>query len=108
MEAKKYPTPDISSAQAAEPVSTYNTRDYTSSPLVESYWNQIKNLNPEMKLLLINRLSSSLLEKETIKTDSHWADEFNGMWKDNFNSAEAIIEDIRNSRTSNREIDFDL
>ena len=53
-----------------------------------------------MKLELIFRLSKSLLSK-----DDNWASKFAGEWKDS-RSAESIIEDIRNSRTSNREIEL--
>lgn len=55
-----------------------------------------------MKLELISRLKKSLLSKDqTIEDD--WVSLFAGKWKGS-RSAESIIEDIRNSRTPNREI----
>ena len=57
-----------------------------------------------MKLELIFRLSKSLLSKDQF-IDNNWASKFAGEWKDS-RSAESIIEDIRNSRTSNREIEL--
>ena len=57
-----------------------------------------------MKLELIFRLSKSLLSKDQC-IDDNWASKVAGEWKDS-RSAESIIEDIRNSRTSNREIEL--
>lgn len=57
-----------------------------------------------MKLELISRLSKSLLSKDQ-SIDDNWASQFAGEWKDS-RSAESIIEDIRNSRTLNREIEL--
>ncbi|WP_455632944.1 hypothetical protein [Parabacteroides sp.] len=57
-----------------------------------------------MKLELISRLSKSLLSKDQ-SIDDNWVSQFAGEWKDS-RSAESIIEDIRNSRTSNREIEL--
>ena len=57
-----------------------------------------------MKLELIFRLSKSLLSKDQI-IDDNWASKFAGARQDS-RSAESIIEDIRNSRTSNREIEL--
>ena len=64
----------------------------------------LKNLSSDMKLELIFRLSKSLLSKDQF-IDDNWASKFAGEWKDS-RSAESIIEDIRNSRTSNREIEL--
>ena len=60
-------------------------------PNMDTYWSILKNLSSDMKLELISRLSKSLLSKDQ-SIDSR--------------SAESIIEDIRNSRTSNREIEL--
>ena len=51
-------------------------------PNMDTYWSILKNLSSDMKLELISRLSKSLLSKDQ------------------------SIDDIRNSRTSNREIEL--
>ena len=73
-------------------------------PNMDTYWSILKNLSSDMKLELISRLSKSLLSKDQ-SIDDNWASQFAGEWKDS-RSAESIIEDIRNSRTSNREIEL--
>ena len=73
-------------------------------PNMDTYWSILKNLSSDMKLELISRLSKSLLSKDQ-SIDDNWASQFVGEWKDS-RSAESIIEDIRNSRTSNREIEL--
>ena len=61
----------------------------------DTYWNLLKNLNDNIKLELISRLSNSLLVKsKEKKADNHWASEFSGAWQDS-RSAEEIIDDIR-------------
>ena len=73
-------------------------------PNMDTYWSILKNLSSDMKLELISRLSKSLLSKDQ-SIDDNWRSQFAGEWKDS-RSAESIIEDIRNSRTSNREIEL--
>ena len=73
-------------------------------PNLDTYWSVLKNLSSDVKLELISRLSKSLLSKDQI-ADEDWASQFAGKWKDS-RSAESIIEDIRSSRTSNREIEL--
>lgn len=73
-------------------------------PNMDTYWSILKNLSSDMKLELISRLSKSLLSKDQ-SIDDNWTSQFAGEWKDS-RSAESIIEDIRNSRTSNREIEL--
>lgn len=58
---------------------------------------------PKLSTYLISRLSASLLKRET--DDIHWASEFAGKWKDDC-SADEIVTDIREARTSNREIEL--
>lgn len=72
-----------------------------------TYWELLKGLSSEVKLSLINRLSSSLL-KEKVESKKQWADEFCGMWNDDSRSAEEMIEDIRSSRCFNRDVNFEL
>lgn len=69
------------------------------------YWNLLKNLSADVKLDLIARLSNSLLNQDKPAEDSQWASAFAGKWID-ARSAEEIIDDIRESRTSNEEIDL--
>ena len=66
--------------------------------------NMLTGASDEVKLKLISFLSDSLLKKPEEKKEK-WADQFAGAWKDN-RSAEEIIADIRNARTSNREIEL--
>lgn len=73
-------------------------------PNMDTYWSILKNLNSDMKLELISRLSKSLLNKDQAVGDN-WASQFAGEWKDS-RSAESIIEDIRSSRTSNHDIEL--
>ena len=54
---------------------------------------------------MIARLSNSLLNQDKPAEDSQWASAFAGKWID-ARSAEEIIDDIRESRTSNEEIDL--
>ena len=68
------------------------------------YWNLLKNLSADVKLDLIARLSNSLLNQDKPAEDSQWASAA-GKWID-ARSAEEIIDDIRESRTSNEEIDL--
>ena len=68
------------------------------------YWNILKNLSADVKLDLISKLSASLLKKSHAETAAgNWVDLFAGKWKDN-RSAEEIIADIRNARTTNQEL----
>ena len=71
------------------------------------YWNLLKNLNDEVKLDLICRLSASLMASNEKKESSvsNWAVRLSGRWNDRRDTAE-IIDDIRSSRTSNREIEL--
>ncbi len=70
-----------------------------------TYWNMLKDLSMDVKLDLIAKLSNSLRNKGSVADDTHWASEFAGKWKDS-RSTEEIIDDIRQARTTNREIDL--
>ena len=70
------------------------------------YWGMLKDMNDDVKLELIALLSNSVVYKVPPVDDENWASRFSGAWKDS-RSAEEIINDIRNNRTSNtREIDL--
>jgi len=73
------------------------------SPNISIYWNMLKNLNEEVKLELISKLSASLLNSKQKEQTENWASSFSGAWEDS-RDAEDIISDIRNVRTNNREI----
>jgi hypothetical protein len=72
---------------------------------INLYWNMLKDLSSDMKLELIAKLSSSLIVPEKSKAKKNWIDDFCGKWEDDRNSDD-IINDIRNARTSNRDIDL--
>lgn len=63
---------------------------------ISMYWNIIKNLNSDMKLDLISRLSESLRKKKNLAADNA-ADKFYGAWEDD-KSADELAEEIRASR----------
>lgn len=71
-----------------------------------TYWELLKGLSNEVKLALINRLSSSLINEKN-NSEKNWADEFCGIWNDDPRSTEEIIEDIRSSRCFTRNIDLE-
>lgn len=75
----------------------------TSSPVVRSYWNTLRNLRSETKVELISLLAQSLTMPSAEKKD-HWADKFYGAWEDD-KSAEDMAAEIRDSRmTGTRQI----
>lgn len=71
--------------------------------LTERYITPLINLSDNIKLEIINRLSASMIKKPTVKEKTDWADSFYGCWSDN-RSADEMVEDIRSSRGSNRDI----
>lgn len=82
------------------------------SPNVDTYWNLIKNLDADMKIDLISLLSDSIRKKEKPAANNTadrfygaWIDEFAGRWEDD-RTTEQIVSDIREARTSNREIEL--
>ena len=84
----------------------------TISPLINSaveaniYWNMLKDLSAEVKLDLISRLSNSLLSKKSkAREEENWVADFIGKWQDT-RSAEEIVNDIREARTLNKEVNL--
>lgn len=69
------------------------------------YWYMLKDLSSDIKLKLIAKLSASLLVKDDTPDTPNWTSEFAGRWEDD-RTAEEVMEDIRGSRTSNREIEL--
>ncbi|MBP8849738.1 MAG: hypothetical protein KBG80_04195 [Breznakibacter sp.] len=70
--------------------------------IIDSYWGLLSNLNPDLKLKLIERLSKSVHKDLTAKKNRF--EKSFGAWDDSRESEE-IVNDIRNSRTFNREIE---
>jgi hypothetical protein len=82
-----------------------NTINATSTNS-EIYWNMLKDLNADVKLDLIAKLSNSLLKREVKKSKHDWTTLFAGKWQDT-QTAEQQIADIRASRkVLHREIDL--
>lgn len=69
------------------------------------YWDMLKDLSSDIKLELIAKLSASLLAKDDAPDTPNWTSEFVGRWEDD-RTADEVIEDIRDARTSNREIEL--
>lgn len=71
--------------------------------IADNYFGIIKNLSADVKLELISKISSSLKGTKKEAKDNSWKELF-GAWKSN-ESAEEIIEELRASRHSNRQIE---
>lgn len=101
------PTKTSVGESLAEYCSSSTIRSSIDTTDVTIYWNMLKDLSSEVKLELISRLSSSLLIKKNTKAleSADWASQFAGKWSDS-RSADEIVEDIRNSRSTNREIEL--
>ncbi len=74
----------------------------TRNLIAENYFELIKNLNVDVKLELISRISDSLRE-QTVSKDDSWKDLFGAY--NSGQSAEEIIDDLRDSRFTNRQIE---
>ena len=64
------------------------------------YWVMLKDLSDSVKIELIALLSNSVAHKVPEPHDEDWATRFAGAWEDT-RTAEEIISDILDSRTSN-------
>jgi len=74
----------------------------TDTQILNNYLGLLTNLNPRLKLLLIEGLSKSIKKDITSRSDK--IEKSFGAWQDSRNS-EVIISEIRNSRTFNRKIE---
>ena len=74
-----------------------------NTALLDNYLGLIRNLSPEIKLDLIERISRTLKENLTNKNSSI-TDAF-GVWQSK-KTADEIITEIRESRTFNRQIEM--
>lgn len=74
----------------------------TETQILNNYIGLLDNLNPNIKLKLIERLSKSVKNDIAHKNDE--MEKAFGAWKDS-KETEQIISEIRNSRTFNRNIE---
>ena len=74
----------------------------TETQIINGYWGLLNNLNPNLKLKLIEKLSKSVSRDILTKKDRF--EESFGAWIDNRDSEE-IIKEIRDSRSFNRQIE---
>ena len=70
--------------------------------ILSGYWGLLNNLNPNLKLKLIEKLSKSI-SRDIITKKDRFEESF-GAWIDNCDSEE-IIKEIRDSRNFNRQIE---
>ena len=77
-----------------------------SSPQAAVLWESIKNVGADVKIELISLLSDSLIHAVVVKEHKkNWAQKYAGRWQDS-KTAEEMVDDMRSSRTFNREIDL--
>ncbi|MCF6356715.1 MAG: hypothetical protein L3J54_02815 [Draconibacterium sp.] len=72
--------------------------------IADNFWGMIKGLSVDVRLELISRLSNSLKSEKVIDKSDSWESLFGAFESEQ--SADEIIEDIRKSRYSNREIEL--
>ena len=70
--------------------------------ILSGYWGLLSNLNPNLKLKLIEKLSKSV-SRDIIRTKDRFEESF-GAWIDNRDSEE-IIKEIRDSQSFSRQIE---
>ena len=71
--------------------------------IADNFFGMIKNLSVDVKLELISKITDSLRGTKKEAQDDSWKKLF-GAWQSD-QSAEEIIEDIRASRDTNRQIE---
>ena len=71
--------------------------------IADNYWGLIKNLSVDVRLELISRISNSLKSDISVEKADSWKLLF-GAFESSL-SADEIIEDLRKSRFTNREIE---
>ena len=74
----------------------------SNSRLLNSYWGSIESLHTSWKLDLIEKLTQSI--RQNLQQDSNTMKNAFGAWASD-RSAEQIILELRNSRSTNRQID---
>ena len=78
------------------------TTDLNTS-LLDNYFGLIRNLSPEIKLDLIEKIAKTLKGSNIINNKSSLTNAF-GAWKSE-KTAEEIISELRNNRNFNRQIE---
>ncbi|KAF0235824.1 MAG: hypothetical protein FD181_3211 [Prolixibacteraceae bacterium] len=71
--------------------------------IVDNYWGMIKNLSTDVRLELISRILNSLKSDISVEKTDSWKLLFGAF--ETSQSADEIIEDLRKSRYTNREIE---
>jgi hypothetical protein len=71
--------------------------------IADNYWGMIKNLSTDVRLELISRISNSLKSDISVEKTDSWKLLFGAF--ESSQSADEIIEDLRKSRYTNREIE---
>ena len=71
--------------------------------IADNYWGMIKNLSTDVRLELISRISNSLKSDISVEKSDSWKLLFGAF--ESSQSADEIIEDLRKSRYTNREIE---
>lgn len=71
--------------------------------IADNFFGLIKNLSADMKIELIGMISNSIKKTKKNQQDDSWKKLF-GAWESD-ESAEEIIEAIRSSRYTNRQIE---
>ncbi|MBF9255215.1 hypothetical protein I2I11_18095 [Pontibacter sp. 172403-2] len=71
--------------------------------IADNFFGMIKNLSADIKLDLISKISDSLREQKRELKDDSWKELF-GAWQSD-QSAEEMIEKIRASRHTDRQIE---
>ena len=71
--------------------------------IADNFFGMIKNLSTDVKLELISKITDSLKGTRKEFKDDSWKELF-GAWQSD-QSAEEIIEDLRSSRYTNRQIE---
>lgn len=74
----------------------------SNTNILDSYWGLIKTLHTSWKLDLIERLTQSI--RQNLQQGPNTMKHAFGAWESD-KSADQIIEDLRNSRNTNRQIE---
>lgn len=78
--------------------------DLNNINIADNFFKMIKNLSVEVRLELISRITESLKESHFKDQEKESWKELYGSWDDP-RSADKIIEDLRSSRNTNRQIE---
>ena len=76
--------------------------DKANTDILDTYWGLIKTLNSSMRAILLERLQNSQEKAETQKRNARQR-AFDS-WQSH-ESAEELIQQLRNSRSTNRELE---